>query len=234
MIGMSFDPAFFLTELRVAFTYIPIVALLSVVPLLCGLALGTLLAFFRIYQVRFWARFAQGYVVVMRSIPMLLQMFLFYYLVRGVYQLFGWNLAAIDKVVVVLIAFSFNAAGFLSEGVRAALKSVDQGQYEAGYSVGMTRLQTMRHVVSSQCLPVAVPVTGSAFIGLIKGSSAAYLMGIIEMIQGTSMQTAGNYRYLEAYCAVALIYWALTVLVEQLTRRIENQVSLKIKAGVVL
>jgi ABC-type amino acid transport system permease subunit len=67
-------------------------------------------------------------------------------------------------------------------------------------------------------------LVGSAFIAIIKGSSAAYLMGIIEMIQGTAMKTAGNYRYLEAYCAVAVVYWGLTLLVEALTRLLEKRV----------
>ncbi len=230
--GISFSPSFFLYELTVALSYIPVVALLSILPLLWGMLLGTGLALARIYRVPWLRNMAQAYVVIFRSVPMLLQMFLFYYAVRGVYEALHWDLSQISKMAVVLIAFTFNSAGFLSEGIRTALLSVEAGQYEASYSIGMTRIQSIRHVVLPQSLPVAIPILGSAFIGIIKGSSAAYLMGIIEMIQGTSMKTAGNYRYLEAYCAVAVIYWLLTLLVEQLTRQAEKQVRSHLKGGV--
>jgi His/Glu/Gln/Arg/opine family amino acid ABC transporter permease subunit len=229
--GISFDPKFFVYEITVAVSYIPVVAVLSVIPLIAGLFLGALLAISRVYRIKFMQKFAQAYVVVMRSVPVLLQMFLAYYAVRAVYSVFGWNLAEINKIVVVIIVFILNAAGSLSEGIRSALLSVDASQYEAGHSIGMTRSLSLLYVILPQSLPVAVPIIGSVFIGIIKSSSAAYLMGIIEMIQGTAMKTAGNYRYLEAYCAAAVIYWLITIAVEQMTRLLENYVRGHIKGA---
>jgi L-cystine transport system permease protein len=230
--GLSFDPAFFLYEVTVALSYLPVVTLLSVVPLLGGVVLGTLLALCRIYHIFGWQRFAQAYVTTLRSIPILLQMFVAYFITKAVYSVFGLDQLALNKLAVVVIVLTLDAAGFLSEGIRSALLSVEKGQYEAGYSVGLTGLQIIRHIVLPQSLPVAVPIVGSAFIGIVKGSSAAYLLGIIEMIQGTNMKTAGNYRYLEAYCAVALIYWGITILIERLTAITEKRVRLHMKGGV--
>jgi L-cystine transport system permease protein len=231
--GISFDFEFFLYEITVAASYIPLVAFLSVIPLAAGLVIGSLLAISRIYRVKFMQKFAQMYVVVMRSVPVLLQMFLAYYAVRAVYSLFGWNLAGINKVVVVIIVFVLNAAGSLSDGLCSALLSVDASQYEAGHSIGMTRPHSLMYVILPQSLPVAVPVIGSVFIGIIKNSSAAYLMGVIEMIKGTEMKTAGNYRYLEAYCAVAVIYWLITIIIENITHLLEKYVRGHIKGAVV-
>ncbi|WP_062326672.1 amino acid ABC transporter permease [Treponema endosymbiont of Eucomonympha sp.] len=222
--GLSFDPSFFLYELGVAVSYLPVVALLSGVPLLGGLALGTFFALCRVYRVPFWQKFAQGYVVVMRSVPMLLQMFLAYFFMKAVYGALSLSAADMDKTAIVTASLTLNAAGFLSEGVRSALLSVERGQQEAGESVGLTQMQIIRCLVLPQCLPVAVPVVGQGFISIIKGSAAAYLLGVIEMIQGTAMKTAGNYRYLEAYCATAIIYWGLTMLVERLTFALERKV----------
>jgi L-cystine transport system permease protein len=229
---ISFDFLFFLSEIAVAFSYIPTVATLSVLPLFFGSVLGGALAFSRIYHVRIIQDFARGYVVVMRSVPLLLQMFLVYYLFKGIYTAFELEASGLNKFTMVLLAFSLNAAGFLSEGIRSALLSVDDGQFEAGYSVGMTRLQTAKHIVLPQSLPVAVPILGSAFIGIVKGSAAAYLLGVIEMIQGVSMKTAGNYRFLEAYCAVAVIYWGLTILIERTTFYLEKKVRKHARGGV--
>jgi len=229
--GISFDPKFFLYEITVAASYIPIVAVLSIIPLIAGLIIGVFLAISRIYRVKFVEKFAQAYVVIMRSIPVLLQMFLAYYAVRAVYSIFGWNLANINKMVVVIIVFILNAAGSLSEGFRSALLSVDASQYEASHSIGMTRPHSLVYVIIPQCLPVAVPFIGSVFIGIIKSSSAAYLMGVIEMIKGTEMKTAGNYRYLEAYCAVAVIYWLITLIVERITSILEKYARVHIKGA---
>lgn len=231
MTGISFDPLFFLTEIGVAFSYIPVVAVLSIIPLILGLLFGTGLALVNIYRIKYAQNLARGYVVVMRSIPVLLQMFIVYYGMQVVYGSFGWDKTHINKFLIILIVFTLEAAGFLSEGIRAALTSVDSSQYEASHSVGMTRFNALRHVIMPQCFPVAIPVIGSGFIGIIKGSSTAYIMGIIEMIQGTSMRTAGNYKYLEAYCAVAVIYWGMTILIEQITRFAEKKAVLYMKGS---
>jgi L-cystine transport system permease protein len=230
--GLSFDPAFFFYEVTVALSYLPVVTLLSIVPLLGGVIMGTLLALCRIYHVPGWQRFAQAYVTTLRSIPLLLQMFVAYFVTKAIYDIFGLDQLALNKLAVVVIVLTLDAAGFMSEGIRSALLSVEKGQYEAGYSIGLTALQVIRHIVLPQSLPVAVPIVGSSFIGIVKGSSAAYLLGIIEMIQGTNMKTAGNYRYLEAYCAVALIYWGITILIERLTAITETRVRLHMKGGV--
>jgi L-cystine transport system permease protein len=197
-----------------------------------GLILGTILALCRIYHVKGWQRFAQGYVVVLRSIPVLLQMFVGYFIVKAMYDIFGWNQLTLNKFGIVAFVLTLDAAGFLSEGIRSALLAVENGQYEAGASVGLTSLQVIRYIVIPQSLPVAIPIVGSSFIGIIKGSAAAYLLGIIEMIQGTAMKTAGNYRYLEAYCSVAVIYWALTILIERVTVIAEKRVRLHMKGGI--
>jgi len=232
-VGISFDPKFFLYEITVAVSYIPVVAVLSIIPLIAGLVIGALLAISRVYRVKFVQNFAQAYVVVMRSIPVLLQMFMAYYAVRAVYSVFGWNLAEINKTVVVIIVFILNATSSLSEGFRSALLSVDASQYEASHSIGMTRPHSLIYVILPQSLPVAVPVIGSVFIGIIKSSSAAYLMGVIEMIKGTEMKTAGNYRYLEAYCAVAVIYWLITLIIERITHSLEKYTRVHIKGAAV-
>jgi L-cystine transport system permease protein len=229
--GISFDPAFFFYEITVALSYIPVVALLSVVPLAGGVVLGTVLALCRIYHIRGWQRFAQAYVTTLRSIPLLLQMFVAYFITKAIYDVLGLDQLTLNKLGVVVIMLTLDAAGFLSEGIRTALLSIEKGQYEAGYSVGLGGVQVIRHIVLPQSLPVAIPIVGSSFIGIVKGSSAAYLLGIIEVIQGTAMKTAGNYRYLEAYCAAALVYWAITILIERLTGIAERQARLHMKGG---
>jgi His/Glu/Gln/Arg/opine family amino acid ABC transporter permease subunit len=231
MTGLSFSIPFFLHELGVAFSYIPVVMLLSVLPMAGGLVLGTLIALARIYKVPVVSRAGQAYIVVVRSIPILLQMFLVYYLVRGLYAMVGASPSDINKTVVVIGVFALGSVPFLSENIRSALLSVEKGQYEAGVSVGMSSFAVFRYIVLPQSLPVAIPVLGSSFIVMIKGSSAAYLLGVVEMLQAATMEVSGNYRYLEAYCATAMIYWGLSFLAERLTFICERRVSLHTRGG---
>lgn len=173
--GISFSPSFFFYEITIAVRYIPLVALLSIVPLVGGLVLGTALALCRLYHVPYWERFAQGYVVLLRSIPLLLQMFLGYFITKALYTAMGLDQATLNKLAVVILVLTLDAGGILSEGIRSALLAVEKGQYEAGYSVGLSAVDVIRHIVIPQSLPIAVPIVGSVFIGIIKGSSAAYL-----------------------------------------------------------
>lgn len=230
MTGLSFSIPFFLHELGVAFSYIPTVMLLSALPMAGGLVLGTFIALARIYKVPVISRAGQAYIVVVRSIPNLLQMFLAYYLVRGFYAAAGASPSDINKTVVVIVVFALGSAPFLSENIRSALLSVEKGQYEAGVSVGMSSFAVFWYIVLPS-LPVAIPVLGSSFIVMIKGSSAAYLLGVIEMLQAATMEVSGNYRYLEAYCATAMIYWGLSFLVAHLTFACEHRVSLHMRGG---
>jgi His/Glu/Gln/Arg/opine family amino acid ABC transporter permease subunit len=227
---LSFSVPFFFHEIGVALRYLPVVAVLSIVPLVGGIALGTLIALCRVYRVPVLERIAQAYVVLFRAIPILLQMLLAYYLTKAVYR--AWDLGDVNKFAVILVTLTLCSAGFLSENIRSALQSVEKGQYEAADSVGLPRRTTFFRVVVPQSLPVAVPVIGSAFIVIIKGSSAAYLLGVIEMIQATTMEVSGNYRFLEAYCATAVIYWGLTVCVEHLSVLVERRVRQHLKGGV--
>jgi His/Glu/Gln/Arg/opine family amino acid ABC transporter permease subunit len=229
---ISFDFPFFLYEITVAITYIPVVMILTFLPLFFGSLIGSALAFSRIYHFKGIEHIARAYVVLIRSTPLLLQMFLAYYFTKGIYAFLNLDISKLNKFIIMLIVLSLNAAGFLSEGIRAALLSVERGQFEAAYSVGMTGFQAALSIVLPQCLPVAIPLFGSAIISIMKGSSAAYLLGVIEMIQGTAMKTAGNYKYLEAYCAAALIYWCMTILIERVVLFTENRVSRHIKGGV--
>jgi His/Glu/Gln/Arg/opine family amino acid ABC transporter permease subunit len=229
--GLSFSVPFFLHELGVAFSYIPIVILLSALPMAGGLVLGTFIALARIYHIPVVSSAGQAYIVITRSIPILLQMFLAYYLVRGIYTAVGASPSDINKIIVVIVVFALGSVSFLSENIRSALLSVEKGQYEAGASIGMSPFAVFRYIVLPQSLPVAIPVLGSSFIVMIKGSSAAYLLGVVEMLQAATMEVSGNYRYLEAYCATAMIYWGLSFLVERITFAGERYVNRHTRGG---
>ncbi|MBP2665977.1 MAG: tcyM, partial [Firmicutes bacterium] len=131
-----------------------------------------------------------------------------------------------------LVGLSINATVYLSEVMRTALQSVGVGQYEAGYSIGLTTSQVLRRLVIPQALPVAIPLVGSQFISLIKGSAIASLISVVEIINATLYEANGNYKFLEAYVAAGIIYWALCMVVERLVALLERRFGIFSRGGV--
>jgi L-cystine transport system permease protein len=113
------------------------------------------------------------------------------------------------------------------------LQSVNSGQYEAAYSVGMTSWQMLKRIVFPQAMPVAIPLIGSNFIELIKGSAIASLISVVELINGTLFEANGNYKFLEAYLAAAVIYWTLCIMIERMVAFLEIKVGVDGKGGIV-
>ncbi len=95
----------------------------------------------------------------------------------------------------------------------------------------MTSGQMLRRIVIPQALPVAVPLIGSNFIGLIKGSATASLISVVEIINATVFEASGSYKFLEAYVAAAVIYWLLCIIVERIVAFLETRVGVYDKGG---
>jgi polar amino acid transport system permease protein len=126
----------------------------------------------------------------------------------------SYSIQAVPDLLFVFITFGFNEAAYNSEIIRAALQSVQQGQIEAAESLGMTYLQVLRRVILPQASVVAIPPLGNALIGLLKGTSLAFVAGIIEMTAAGKIISGSNFRFFEVYLSLAIIYWALTILIE--------------------
>ena len=139
----------------------------------------------------------------------------------------------VSYTLIAVVGLSINATVYLSEVLRTALQSVNSGQYEAAYSVGMTSGQMLKRIVMPQALPVAIPLIGNSFIGLIKGSAIASLISVVEIINATLYEASGNYKFLEAYVAAAIVYWALCICVERIVAFLETRVGIYGKGGVV-
>ncbi len=106
----------------------------------------------------------------------------------------------------------------ISEAIRGALLSIDKGQDEAGYSVGLTKVQTIRRIIIPQMIPAAIPTLINHVVGLIKASSVVMAIGIIEIVAGATIPSSRTYSFFEGYVAAAVIYWAFTIMIEYLAK----------------
>ena len=126
-------------------------------------------------------------------------------------------------MVYAFVALGLYQAAFTSEIFRAALESVDKGEIEAATAMGMTYPQILRRIIVPEALENALPGICNSVIGLVKGTSLASTCGIIEITYQNSILAGRDYRYLEGYVALAIIYWVITVILEKIFKLIEKR-----------
>lgn len=202
--------------------FIPLTLFLAIISMAIAVVVGLALAIILRSRIPVLKQLAMLYVSFFRAIPSLVQLFLIYY---GLPQIFP-AVSGMTAITAAIIGLSFKQGAYLAEIFRAALGSVDKGQMEAGLSVGMTRVQTFRRIVLPQATRNAIPATGNQFIGLIKETSLAFTLGVVELFAQGRILAASSLRFFETYLALAVLYWIMiivyTVIQQALERRIEK------------
>lgn len=161
---------------------------------------------------------ARFYVWVIRGTPLLVQLFVVFYGLPsiGLY---------VDPIPTAIIVFSVNEGAYCAETMRGSLESVPVGQLEAGYCVGMSYMQTVFRIILPQALRSAFPSLFNGLISLVKDTSLAYNITVIEMFTQAKRIAAKNYQTFALYCEVAVIYLLFCTLLTFLQRFIEKQLS---------
>jgi L-cystine transport system permease protein len=225
-----FDYEFMAAVVPELLTAVPVTLRIAVVSLFLALVVGLVTALVRIYGVPVLNRLAAVYVSFTRGTPLLVQIYLSYYGLPKVLDhlqgRYGWSLdvSGIPAIAYIYFAFTFNVGAYSSETIRAAIQAVDRGQMEAALSIGMTRLQAMRRVVLPQALVVALPSFGNTAIALVKDTSLAFLVSVIELMGRAKILGARGLQFFEVYIVVALIYWAICLVIERLVAALEIRV----------
>ena len=164
-----------------------------------ALLISVIVAMIQYAKVPVLRQLCRFYIWVVRGTPLLVQLFLVFY---GLPKL-GIVWAAFPTAVVV---FGFNEGAYMAESVRGALESVSRGQMEAGYCVGMSYLQIMWHIVLPQAFRTAFPALSNSLISMLKGTSLAATITVMEMFRQAQIINGKVYESLALYTETALIY----------------------------
>ena len=158
------------------------------------------------------------YLTVIRGTPVLVQLLIIYFVVFGSVK--------IDKTLVAVIAFGINSGAYVAEIFRSGIMSIDNGQFEAGRSLGFNYSQTMFYIVMPQAFKNVLPALGNEFIGLLKETSVAGYIAIQDLTKGADIIRSRTYSAFMPLIAAALIYLVLvmvfTFFVQKLERRLRN------------
>ena len=175
---------------------------------------------------------ASFYVWLFRSTPLLVQLFIVFFglpylRIKGVLP----HGIKLEPFTAGIITFSLNTGAYASETIRAAISSVPIGQWEAGAAIGMTRLQILWRIILPQALRVALPPLSNSFISLVKDTSLAASITIMEMFAVSQQIAAENYQPLLMYTLVAMVYAAFTTILSYFQGYLERIVDRQVNAN---
>ncbi len=184
-----------------------------------GLALGFAIGLIRVYGNRLSRGVATAYQLTFRGVPLIVQLFILYY--------------GLPRIGVTFTPFAAATLGFIlcsgayhSEYVRSAILSVPDGQMDAGRSIGMGVSQTVIHIILPQVFRKSLPGCGNEIVYLIKYSSLAYLVTLVDLTGQGRLIAYASFRFFETFFVVGLIYVALVSLTTSLLRFIERQLRI--------
>lgn len=200
---------------------------ISVVAVLIGIVGGFLIAILRstfdtIEKKNIFTKtinwILKAYITVIRGTPAVIQLMIIYFVVFATTN--------VDKVTAAFISFGINSSAYIAEIVRSGIMSVDPGQFEAGRSLGFSHAGTMWHFILPQAFKNILPALGNEFIVLVKETSIAGYIGIVDLTKGGDIIRSRTYEAFLPLIAVALIYLVivmfLTMLVCKLERRLKT------------
>ena len=191
---------------------------LTVLSFALALVIALIVALIQYAQVKMLRQICRFYIWIIRGTPLLVQLYIVFFGLPSV----GVVLEAFPAALLVL---GFNEGAYMAETMRGALESVSTGQVEAGYCVGMNYLQIMIHVVLPQAFRTAFPTLGNSMISMLKETSMAATITVMEMFRQAQVINGRVYESLGLYCEVALIYLIFCTLLTWIQRRGEKKLA---------
>ena len=182
-----------------------------------GVVIGLFVGIARISRIKFLRVLTAIYVDFFRGTPLLVQIFLVYFALPVITG------QRVDPFVAAIGSCGINSGAYVAEIFRAGIQSIDKGQMEAGRSLGMTWVQTMRYIIVPQAFKRVIPPLGNEFIALLKDSSLVSVIGFEELTRRGQLIIAKTYGSLEIWISVAVIYLAMTLTISRFVAYLERR-----------
>lgn len=191
--------------------------IISLFAVIIGFLLGTIIALINDYnekngKFRILSALGKWYVNVIRGTPMLLQLMIIYYVM--------FKSVNISPVLVGIIAFGLNSSAYVSEIIKSGINSVDTLQYESALSLGFNYSKTMIYVILPQAIKNILPALGNELVTLIKETSVAGYIGIVDLTKASDIIASNTYNYFFPLIITAIIYFILTTTLTKLLNKI--------------
>lgn len=214
---MSFDFSLIWNSLPLLLSGAGVTIEITAIAVGLGFIFGLITSVCRLSGVKILQVIAVCYVNIIRGTPMLVQIFLIYFALPMVIG------ERINPFVAAVAACSINSGAYVSEIFRAGIQSVDKGQMEAGRSLGLSWMQTMRYVILPQAFKHVIPPLGNEFISMTKETSLVSVIGFEELTRRGQLIIAKTYGSFEIWLTVAAIYLVMTLTIARLVSYLERR-----------
>ena len=184
-----------------------------------GIVLGFIVAIIRAtyertHKLKILNALCQVYLTVFRGTPVVVQLLIMYYVIF---------ISVKSKLLVASLAFGINSGAYVAEIIRGGIQSIDEGQFEAGRSLGFNYLQTMRHIIIPQMFKAVLPTLCNEFIALLKETSVAGYVGVIDLTKAGNVIAGRTFSYYLPLLTVAAVYLVMVILLSWLVGRLERR-----------
>lgn len=226
---MSFNPDYFKECIIEGAKYIPITLKMTAIIFVASIIFGLIIATVRFYKIPVISQILATFVTIYLGIPMMLAINVYYLVFSTFYnrvvQFFNLSVTIRDADFSIVAYFTLivSTSCWISETFRGAYKAIDKTQFEAGYSIGLTRFRTLTRIILPQIVPIVLPSMVNWLTGTLKGISMISVIGLYEIMNGAIVPCVKTYSYVEGYVAAAVIYWIIVVIIEQAGKLIEKR-----------
>lgn len=193
---------------------IPVTVLLTICSFSLAMILGLIIGVMRISRIKSVSNFASIYINVIRGIPLLVQIFFIYF---GLGKFLNF-----DRFTAGVLAVGMCYSAYLAEIFRSGINAIARGQHEAAEALGMTRFQTLRHVIIPQSLRIVIPPVANEFIASLKDSSLVSIIGLREVTRAGREYYSQYFVDFQTWMVVALIYLAMTLTLSRIVKYLER------------
>ena len=196
--------------------------LIAIGALIVGILLGSIISIVKYTnkergKFKLLSKIFDIYVNIIRGTPSVLQLMIMYYVI--------FKTSTIDSVIVGIIAFGINSSAYVAEILRSGFDSIDDGQVEAGLSLGLNFRQVLKYIIIPQAIKVSLPSMGNEFVTLIKETAIAGYIGIEDLTKASDIIASRTYDYFFPLVLVALIYLFLTSVISKLLKKMERKLN---------
>ncbi len=198
---------------------IPVTVLITICSFSLAMVLGLIIGVMRISRIKLISNFASTYINVIRGIPLLVQIFFIYF---GLGKFLN-----LDRFTAGVLAVGICYSAYLAEIFRSGINAIARGQHEAAQALGMTRFQTLRHVIIPQSLRIVIPPIANEFIASLKDSSLVSIIGMREITRAGREYYSQYFVDFQTWVMVALIYLAMTLTLSRIVKYLERFYAVK-------
>ena len=194
-------------------TKLPITLLIAFSATIIGFLLGILIALIRFFHVKVLSQISTVFISFIRGTPMVIQLYLAYYgiplLISRIVEAAGneFDINSLPSTLFAIIAFALNTGAYMSESFRSSLMSVEAGQFEACKSLHYSTRDSLKTVILPQAFVIALPTLTSSLLAMIKNTSLAFCITVVDIMAQARIVGSRSFRYFEIYIAVSLLYW---------------------------